>query len=91
LEKPNAKVAANVQLSAVFQYQHLLTAKPRLHLPNAIKINDGRSMNSNELRRIQFRLQRIHGGAKHVAVLSRVQGDIVGSGFDPIDIGCLKK
>ena len=77
LQELPAEGAADIQLSAIFQNQDLLAAKPRLHLPDAIEVHDGRAMNPDKLLRIQFGLQRIHGGSQHVRIRSSVQGHII--------------
>src|SRR5690606_8983784 len=52
----------------------------------AIQVDDGAAVNARKALRFELVLDTGHGLAQRVEPFAHVQGDVVGGGFDPVDV-----
>src|SRR5437588_12375575 len=78
--------ATQCQLSAIAQYYHILSAKPRLKFFYTFDIDDCRAMNSIEFFRIELSFNAVHSLTKQMIFISNMQSQIVSGGFDPVNL-----
>ena len=64
----------------------VVAMEPGLEHPHAVQVDDGGAVNAEEVPRVESQLQRADGLPEQVGVLSRVDVDVLGLGFDPVDL-----
>src|SRR5881394_3485753 len=86
-----AGAAADRDARAVFEDDDAVAFEERLKFFDAVKVDDGRTMCAEELRRVEALLQLADAAAKHMCLSADVQVQIIAHRFDPIDFGGLDK
>lgn len=75
------------ELAVVMENDEVVTMKSRSHLSDAIDVHDRRTVDSQELIRIQLALQNAQPPTKRVPFARDVQADVIPGSLDPIDVG----
>src|ERR1700742_2294357 len=79
-------ISAQAQLGTIIQDDQMMTAKPRMNLPDAAHIDDRVTMDAYEFQRIEFAAKAGERFAQIIFAAGGMQSGIVTRGFDPIDV-----
>src|SRR5947209_18714648 len=81
-----ATAAAEAQFRSVLEDQRAVAAEQRVHFADAVEVDDGGSMDAEELARVELLFDVLHRLAEQMRALAGVQGDVIAGGFDPVDL-----
>src|SRR5688572_5197895 len=78
--------AAQLELRAVGQANHVVARAPQIHLLDPVEIHDRRPMNAREAPSVERALECRHRLANQMRPLPRVQSRVVPECLDPVDL-----
>ena len=80
-------IARHTKFLTTLQHYDVAALKPRLYLADALDVDDGGAVNSDEVARIKFLGEGLHCFTDIVSAAGDMKPNVVSFGADPVDVG----